>query len=723
MASSQHAHPSPRPLTPAEVLSAGKRKTVLIIVVLAAATLATYWPTLGNGFINYDDNEYVTENQHVLGGLSPRNVRWAFVAKSASNWHPLTWLSHMLDVTQFGTGPTGPHAVNLLLHTINGALLFLLLQRMTGAQLRSAFVAGLFALHPLHVESVAWVAERKDVLSTMFWMLTLLAYQAYVKSAQGKKWYALALLSYALGLMSKPMLVTIPLVMLLLDFWPLRRMAITGRSPPKPTIPGLVVEKVPFLLLSALSSAVTCWAQKSAMPSLEHLPVSERMANAAVSYVRYLGKMFWPQDLALPYLHPGQWSEAQVWLAAVLIAALSLGAVWTGRKHPYVVTGWFWYLGTLVPVIGLVQVGVQAIADRYTYVPLTGVFIIVAWAAGELTARRRSLRYGAVSMGILILAICGAVTHRQVKYWHDSETLFKHAASVTDGNFVALSNVGGAYFAKGRNDEALKYYREAVRINPNYTEALNSIGAVLADKGDPEAAEWFQRALTVQPAHADTLFNMGNLMAKEGKYREAAEYYQASLASRPDNHEARNNLAGVMVRMGRIDEAIAQYQTALEIKPDGALVHKNLGEMLAAKGKLDEAIAHYRTALTLTNDAGAHYSLGMTLAVQGRWAEAIEQYNRTLQLWPTNTDARYNLGYALRMTGQLEPARTNLVEALRLKPNFPMAEFNLGCVLADQNRTAEAVTHLQEALRLKPDYAEARAKLRTLENQGETAPK
>jgi protein O-mannosyl-transferase len=694
----------------------------IIIVILASVTVAAYWPVLRNGYINYDDPDYVTDNPHVQSGLTVAGIKWAFGTDDASNWHPLTWLSHMLDVSLFGHGPGGPHVVNLLLHTINTLLLFLLFWRMTGALKRSALVAGLFALHPQHVESVAWVAERKDVLSAFFWMLTLLAYASYVKQQKRKRYYGLAISAFVLGAMSKPMVVTIPFVMLLLDFWPLRRFEEMETKTRGNLFLQLALEKAPFFFISAVSCAVTCWAQKGALQTLEHLPLADRAANAVVTYLRYLGMTFWPENLALPYLHPGQWSGEQVMMAAITIAAISLGAVRFARKYPFAVTGWFWYLGTLVPVIGLVQVGIQAMADRYTYVPTIGIFIIIAWGTGEIAGRWPALGKSAATAVFLILAACGVLTHRQVKYWRDGETLFKHAAAVTEDNYIALFNVGGTYYEKKRLDEALDYYQQAIRINPNYAEGLNSIGAVLAAKGDENAGEWFRRALAEKPTMSEALFNLGNFLAKKGtakatsgKAQEAVEYFQAALRAKPENFEARNNLANVLIELGKLEEAIAQYQLALQYQPGAAMIHKNLGEALAAKGKVEEAILHYRKAIALTNDAGAHYALGMALAVQGEWDEAIAQYNQTLRLWPTNAEVRYNLGYALRVQGRLEPARTNLIEALRLKPDLAIAHFNLGCVLAEQNRKDEAITHLQEALRLKPDYAEARDKLETLE--------
>lgn len=698
---------------------------LFLYLLLAGATLFAYWPVVHADFINYDDNDYVTANPQVQAGLTWKTVTWAFTSNHASNWHPLTWLSHMLDVQLFGKGPTGPHCVNLLLHVLNSVLLFWLLRQMTGAQARSFLVAGLFALHPLHVESVAWVAERKDVLSTFFGLLTLLAYARYVKLNGGlglksKAAYGTTLLLFTLSLLSKPMLVTMPFVMLLLDFWPLRRFELSALKQQARTLLRLFFEKTPFLILSAASCAVTTWAQQKAMPSLENLSMVGRIENTVVSYARYLGKAFWPSNLALPYLHPGHWPPMQLTLAILVVAGLCLVAVLTARKHPYIFTGWFWYLGTLVPVIGLVQVGAQAMADRYTYVPLIGVFVVGVWSVGDCLSKARIPSAVGAMTAILILGICTGLTRQQAHYWHDSESLFKHSAAVTEGNFIALGNVGGVLFESGRLDEAMEYYQRSYQTNPHYPEALNSIGAVLAAKGSDEAMAWFGKVLALQPDHPSALFNMGNALAKQGKSNEAIRYFQDAIKAKPDNFEARNNLANALIKNGRLDEAMVQYRLALDDNPGAAMIHKNLGEMFAAKGKLDEAIGHYRQTLMQTNDPGTHYSLGLTLAVQGKWSEACEHYNAVLSQSPTNAEALYNLGYALRMQRRPEAAVKPFRDAIRCKREFPLAEFNLGCTLADLNQLEEAVFHLREALRLKPDYKEAQQKLRALEDQKST---
>lgn len=788
-----------------------------VCLYLVVITLVIFSPVTRYGFINYDDPEYVTDNPRVQGGMSWDNVGWAFRAGYASNWHPLTWLSHMLDSQWFGRGAAGPHGVNLLLHAANAVLLFLLLRQVTGALWRSAFVAGLFAWHPLHVESVAWVAERKDVLSTLFGLLTIWAYAKYVESkgaakgsrveGRGEKgearvpdgesfttvrqsritfpalvtpkngegrlrftqrvrgWYALTLVFFALGLMSKPMLVTLPFVMLLVDFWPLRRSAEWGVRSAEleggrlATWNRLLLEKTPFLLLSAASCVITVVVQQKAMQPLLRLSLEQRIETAVVSYARYLGKTFWPTDLALPYPQPGHWPWGEVLLAGVLVVGLSGGAVLWGRRVPFAFTGWFWYLGMLVPVIGLVQVGDQAMADRYTYLPLVGVFILVTWGAAELAARigrpasRRlegvalpvGLTAGAASRsartqaeggddvrsraarglcgvgGVAVLAVLGILARQQVNLWRADETLFGHAFAVTENNYVALGNIGVSFFDRGRFDEAIEYYHRSLLINPYNPDALNNMGAALAGKGEHAAAiTWFRRALQWDPAKADAQFNLGNALANQGQYAEAVPYFETALEKRADRFEAHNNLANALLKLGRIDDAIRHYRLALQFGPNAAKIHKNLAAVLLGKGKVEEAVLHYRQALILEpKDASTHYSLGLALAIQGRWDEAIEQYTESLRFGPDNPEVQYNLGYAFRTQGRLDEAASHLNEALRLKADFPLAHFNLGCVLADQGQRDQAATHLKEALRLQPQYPEATERLRRLGTSAE----
>ena len=691
-----------------------------ISLLLALVTVLVYLPVRHHSFLLFDDADYVTDNHHVQAGLTWAGVNWAFTTGHTGNWHPLTWLSHMLDVQLFGISSMGPHMVNVLFHVANTVLLFILLRRLTGALWCSAWVAALFALHPLHVESVAWVAERKDVLSAFFFLLTLWAYARYAQcrsraESRALLWpstldyvlYVLALFSFALGLMCKPMLVTLPFVLLLLDYWPLQRFDAS-------TVQHTVVEKVPFFLLSALSSGVTFAAQKSggAVRSLASFPVSERMENALVSYARYLGKTFWPVDLAVFYPHPGHWPAEQVVSGAILVAGLCLGVVWFGRRFPFAVTGWFWFLGMLVPTIGLVQVSNQSMADRYTYLPSIGIFIILAWGAREVSMRWRfSKAVIGIGAGLTVIA-CAVRTEGQLHYWQDSESLFRHALAVTKGNFVAHNNLGSTLLQKGQVAEAIDQFRQALEVRPDYADAYCNLGSALLQKRRAdEAIAQFRKALEVQPNHPLARYNLATTLLQNGRVNEAIAQFQNAVEIRPDDPLTHLNLGNALLQKGRLDEAVAQYQKVLEIQPDDADAHNNLGSALLKKGRLDEAAAQFQQALQIDpNHANAHHNLADIFLQQGRLDEAIARYQETLLLQPDCADAHNNLGIALLQQGRMNEAIGHFQKAVEIQPGYADAHNNLGYILLQTGHAREATVHLETALKLQPDNA------RTLSN-------
>jgi Flp pilus assembly protein TadD len=602
-------------------------------LLLAVVTLAVYWRALSCEFIDYDDPDYFSNNPHVLAGLNGSGIRWAFTTYSSANWHPLTWLSLMLDATLFGTGPAGPHLTNVLLHTANVFLLFWVLWRLTMKIWPSAAVAALFALHPLHVESVAWVAERKDVLSGFFFMLTLLAYTSYVRQATGKtgtpniehrtlnaepgkscithhasRFYILSLFFFALGLMSKPMLVTLPLVLLLLDYWPLKRFTFRDSLF---TIWPRVSEKIPFFLLSAASCVITFIAQHQggAVVGLTRLSVSLRVENAFVSYARYLGKTFWPAALANPYPHPefwlanpppGFWSAGLVGFSVALFAGLSVAAVWCWRKFPFVTVGWLWYVGTLVPVIGLVQVGTQSMADRYTYLPLIGVFIILSWGVAELQARWRLSRRGIACLAALLLVACAARARNQIGFWQNDGSLFFHALTVTRNNYVACVNLGTWFSKNGQIEETLRCYYMALKMNPSDPSVLYDVGNAFAKIGYwDEAISQYRRALEITPNEPDILNNLGLALSATRQYSEAVTNFEAALKLKPDLAGAHNNFAAVLYVEHRFAEAAQHYREAIRLTPDDPRIHVNLGDTLVRLGQPAEAAKAYQTALQL----------------------------------------------------------------------------------------------------------------------------
>jgi Flp pilus assembly protein TadD len=571
-----------------------------ICLLLAAVTLAVWWPVVHCDLLNYDDPEYFTSNPHVLTGLKWGNVVWAFTTSYASNWHPLTWLSLMLDAELFGKGPAGPHFTNLLFHTANTVLVFLLLRRLTATTWRSALVAALFALHPLHVESVAWVSERKDVLSAFFGLLSLLFYVRYVQvskvpGSKFKAFYAAALMFFVLGLMSKPMLVTLPLVMLLLDYWPLQRF--NGSA-----FQRLLVEKIPFVILSAGSCVLTFVVQQKggAVVSLVKIAPADRFENALVSYARYLGKTFWPAPLAAPYPLPPHWPMPVVLLAFVLFAGIGVVAIGFRKKHPFGFTGWFWFVIMLVPVIGLVQVGNAAMADRYTYLPLVGVFLVLVWGAGLAHANGRVPKLLLAAVAAAALAACAGQTRRQLEFWRNSETLFRHTLAVTKDNFAAEVNLGNWLSKRGQMPEAMELFHAALRLRPDDPDVLYDLGNAFARLGDwDNAIANYRRARQNAPAPADLLNNLGLALASKRQYAEAATNFQAALKLNPDSADTRNNLAAVLFMENQFDQAAQQYREALRLAPDDPRIYVNLGDTLVRLGQTAEAAKCYQEALRL----------------------------------------------------------------------------------------------------------------------------
>lgn len=522
------------------------RRGLLINLVLAVATLGAYWQVGQCGYVHFDDG-YVTENPIVRAGLTLKGLAWAATTNYASNWYPLTWLSHMLDYQLFGPDAVAHHFVNVLFHIANALLLFAVMKRATGAVWQSAFVAALFAFHPLRVESVAWVAERKDVLSTCLWLLTMQAYVRYAEDP-GRRRYLLTLGFFALGLMSKPMLVTLPFVLLLLDFWPLgrTRWAVAAVEPKSKTEIGqLLLEKMPFVFLAAVSCRLTWWAQQAGGAMWTgSLPIKVRVANALVSYGRYVQMTIWPANLAVIYPYRPVWEWWQFAGAILLVVGVTVLAIRLVRRHPYFAVGWFWYLGTLVPVIGLVQVGRQSMADRYTYVPCIGLFIAATWAVSVATSHRKLLRTSAATATAVFLVVCLVLTHRQVRYWKNSETLFRRALEVTQDNALAHSNLASILTKQNRLDEATYHFQEAVRLEPEDGDAHNNLAATLAVQGrNEEAIAQFYEASLLRPNQADIRVNLGNLLISQGRLLEARQQFVAAVRLKPDDAEARRSRA------------------------------------------------------------------------------------------------------------------------------------------------------------------------------------
>jgi len=663
-----------------------RREVAGICALLGILVVLVFGQTVNHGFANYDDTLYVSSNPMVSKGITVEGIDWAFSHKELGLWNPLVTISHMLDCQLYGGWAGGHHLSNVLLHLASVLLLFLILRQMTGALWCSAFVAALFAIHPLRVESVAWIAERKDVLSGFFFMLTLGAYLHYVRRPDCRGRYWTVILLFALGLMCKPMLVTLPFVLLLLDYWPLNRLFLSvpsGSDPAKKIAVNwrAVAEKIPFMALSFGLCVATMLGPKETV-SIEHVPFWTRIGEAPVWLVVYLGQMIWPSGLAVIYTHP----EASLpwWPAAVaLLGFLSIGIFLLRRKHPYLWMGWLWNLGMLVPVIGIVQISHHARADHYNYLPQIGLCIAVTWTLACWAGERRHRCVVLGGMGAMALFALLVVASKQTSYWRDNETLWRHTLGCTHDNALAHNNLGLALLDQERTEEAIVQYREALRINPEYALAHNNLGAALVkQERTKEAIVQYHEALRINPDYASAHNNLGAALVQQGRTKEAFVQYHEALRINPDYADAHYNLGAALIRQGRTKEALAQYREALRINPAFAEARNNLGAALFQQGHIKEALAQYREALRINPAfAGAHYNLGDALAQQGRADEAIAQYREALRINPAFAEAHNNLGDTLIREGRTEEGIAQAGEALRLQPANAAFQNNLAWVL------------------------------------------
>jgi tetratricopeptide (TPR) repeat protein len=707
-------------------------RKLIICALLGATTLLAFWPVLHAGFINFDDPDYVTQNPDVLHGLSGQSILWAFKTAHSCNWHPLTWISHMVDIQFYGLNPAGHHFTSLMLHIANAILVYLVIRRMIRSEWTSAFVAALFALHPLRVESVAWVSERKDVLSTFFFLLTLLCYLHYAQrrgkpgthdNAQAAQTdrktrtsfalYFGSLFLFTLGLLSKPMVVTLPFVLLLLDFWPLERWNPTRLKLASKQTQWSLLEKLPFFGLSAVSSYITFVAQNSqGAVTISGLPWDTRVANALLSYGSYLLKFVAPVNLAIFYQHPAltspelkDWITWRVPVAAGAVFLLTIAAFLWLRRRPYFAVGWFWFLGMLVPVIGLIQAGSQGMADRYTYIPMIGVSLIATLLLLELFQRFSVGAGSRTAAGIFVLGACAVLTWKQCGRWHDSASVFKHALAVTSNNSTAHFNYGAALEAGGDLRAAIPHYQASIQADP---------------------------------FRSDAHYNLGHAYADQGHSQEAMAEYQTAIQLKPDYAEAHHNLGTVYYSMGRREDAQAEYKKALEIQPRSPLVEVNYARLLSDEGNFAEAVKYYSDALAQTpSNVTAEVGLGLSLVMQDKFSEGIPHLEHVVELMPTNVEARVNLGNAFYDSGRPDEARKHFDLALatdpslvatslqsgeklesegqpgaalarytlavRLAPKNPVTHDHLALLLAKQGRLNDALKSFSEAERLRPD--------------------
>ena len=622
-------------------------------------TIATYCQLTECDFISFDDNLYVAENSYVQDGLTYKGIIWTFTTFHAGNWHPLTWLSHMLDCELYGLNPMGHHWTNLLFHVANTLLIFFIFQKMTGAIWKSAFVAALFAVHPLHVESVAWVAERKDILSTFFGLLMIIAYYRYVNKPNIAK-YLLIILFLSLGLMAKPMLVTMPFVLLLLDIWPLKRLNFSLNQLPdkNSNLMLLIWEKIPLIILAVISIILTFLAQQSSgsVQSLELIPINYRIANALIAYSGYFIKVIWPQNLSVFYPHLG--INQPIWKvvsSTLFLIGTCFWAIRASKKYPYMLVGLLWYIITLLPVIGLIQVGAQSMADRYTYIPLTGLFIIFTWGMHDLLSKNERYLNSILSLSaVIIISALSLISFNQVKHWKNSTALFENAINVTDDNWLAHNNLGAELYNKEKLDKSVFHFQEALKIKPLYFSAI---------------------------------YNVGKAYHKKDKLDKAIFYYNNALKIKPEHEDTHNNLANLLFALGKIDEAASHYTSILRINPDNADVHNNLGYLLVTQKKRKEALLHFNEALRINSKhADALYNLGCLMIKQGKSEEAIVHLAKFLtvldfedkkKINPDYAEVYYKIGKILYKKGKLKEADIFFSKAININPNYSEAVENL----------------------------------------------
>jgi Flp pilus assembly protein TadD len=666
--------------------NSNKNWSFFICLALTFATVAVFYQVRNFKFINFDDPVYVTENPNIQAGLTLNAVKWAFTTGYANFWHPLTWLSLMLDWQMFGSNPAGFHLTNLLIHIVNTLLLFLVLKQMTNALWQSAFVAALFALHPLHIEAVAWVAERKEVLSTFFWILAMWAYLRYVKQPNVFR-YLLTMLIFALGLMAKPMLVTLPFVFLLLDYWPLERI----RQLNWKVSSRLILEKIPFVVLAAVFSVVAFFVQQTggAVSQFSELGLKFRIYNAFISYVKYIEKMIWPSGLSIFYPHPGyNVSISYALMSAFLLLVITILIVRFAKNHRYLVTGWFWYLGTLLPVIGLIQVGRHAMADRYTYITLTGLFIIIAWGVWELFAKFRYKKIVLTQLALLTILAMSICTWFQTYHWRNSLAIFQHALDVNPDNYIAHGYMTSPLLEQGRIDEAIWHNSQALRIKPDYIDALNGMGVALHEAGRvDEAVVYYKKAIAIDPHTPEANANLGFVLASKGKFNEAIEHYEIAMKTM-DTPRVHRNYAQALFNLGRFEQAITEYRKALLTMPNDPNIINELGYVLARNEKFDEAITLYNQALRISPDRiDIHLNLGTALTSSGKFEDAVKEYDKILSIQPQNAVAHNDFGVVLYRQGKIDDAIAQFRQAVQINPDYIDAKNNLNAVLAEKQKS------------------------------------
>ncbi|MDP2984687.1 MAG: tetratricopeptide repeat protein [Candidatus Latescibacter sp.] len=700
-------------------------QTIGLIFVLILGTLVVYGQVHNYYFINIDDDTYVYENVNVKSGLNPQSIINSFTSTHGSClWIPVTWLSLIVDYELFGLNPGGYHLTNVLFHIINTLLLFAFFRKTTGNTWRSAFVAALFALHPLHVESVAWITERKDVLSIFFMMMALYMYSKYVERPSLRK-YVPVIVLFSLGIMAKPMIITFPVLLLLLDFWPFGRFNGGGKvtlknskfmKVAKVTINRIFIEKIPFFMISAIVFIVTLVVAKggNALISLDSLSLPQRLQEAVLSYALYIGKMIVPRHLA--FFYPYRSEAVPLWevsCAGLLLMGITVLVIRLSRRFPWYPFGWFWYLVSLLPVIGIFQAGEQSMADRFTYMPLIGLFVMGVWGVSDSIHNWGQKKLILSMLMMVIIFIYGTITWVQVKHWKDTYSLLSHALTVTSKNYLAHQYIGYYYARHGKIEDAFTHFNEALKIDPSFARIHNDLGALLTRIGKyDEALAHFREALRLDPNYAEVHDNIGILYAGQGKTNEALMHYNEALKLKPNNDKVLNHIGILWYNFGNNDKALGYYNEALRLNPNYAEAHDNIGILYDSQGKTNEALMHYNKALKLDpNNDKVLKDIGILWYNIGNIDKALMYYNEALKLNPGNADTHKSIGIILYKEGKNNEAFSHFSEALQINPNIAEAYFYMGNILVQQEKYEEAIIRFKDAIRLKPDLVDARTNL------------
>ena len=705
-----------------------KHKNILFIVLLVMITFGVYFRVTGFDFINFDDDNYVSKNMVVMKGISQEGLTYAFsiTAEKRAYWHPLTWLSHMLDCQLFGLKAGRHHLINLLLHIFNSALLFIVFHSMTRKFLQSTLIACLFALHPMSVDSVAWIAERKNVLSTLFWFLTMLTYVSYSKKP-GAGRFMLVMITFILGLLAKPMLVTLPFVLLLMDYWPLNRIRLLSGTTgiqifPQKSVPGIIVEKLPLLVFSLIAVFISSFSLKVLGEYINTFqrPMPIRIENAIVTYIKYIGKIIWPENLAIYYPFPFSIPEWKVITASIVLLALSSLVIIHIKSRPWFAVGWFWFLGTLFPVIGLVQGGLwPEMADRWAYIPQIGIFIMIAWPVSNLATERTVRGKITIVVAGIILFAMSAATWTQIGHWANSKTLFYHALSVTGKNSIVYRNLGQAYFLEQDYDSAIEYYQKALELHPESPEVHTNLGLSLSKKKDSKGAiRHYTAAIRLKPKDSNVYVLMGTFLRNEGNPHEGLKYLRKALSIEPNNVAARHELGMCLAETVGFKAGENEVLEALKMGPgdDAGLYY--VGAFYGKHGKQDKAKNYLAKALKKNpGHPEANYNLGIIAVGENRTKDAEQHFLMTLTTNPKHIDAMNNLGLLYAKTSRPDKAMKQYEKALETDPQDTLVRLNLANAMLQKNQPSEAIGQFTKILEIDPSHQGARIGLTEVQRQ------